>query len=38
VRKQLQSIYKKTSTKRQSELIKLLLNLPSYSIDQHVLG
>jgi DNA-binding CsgD family transcriptional regulator len=38
VRKQLQSIYKKTSTKRQSELIKLLLNLPSYTIDQHVLG
>lgn len=29
VRKQLQSIYQKTSTKRQPELIRLLLNLPT---------
>lgn len=33
VRKQLQSIYKKTGTQRQSELIRLLLNLPSYALD-----
>lgn len=33
VRKQLQSIYKKTATKRQSELIRLLLNLPSYALE-----
>lgn len=30
VRKQLQSIYKKTSTSRQSDLVKLLLNMPQY--------
>ncbi len=30
VRKQLQSIFKKTSTSRQSELVKLLLNMPRY--------
>lgn len=30
VRKQLQSIFKKTNTNRQSELIKLLLNMPKY--------
>ncbi|MFW1800899.1 helix-turn-helix transcriptional regulator [Acinetobacter nematophilus] len=30
VRKQLQSIFKKTDTNRQSELIKLLLNMPKY--------
>ena len=28
IRKQLQSIYKKTSTRRQSELVKLLLSIP----------
>jgi DNA-binding CsgD family transcriptional regulator len=33
VRKQLQSIYYKTSTNKQSELIKLMLNLPSNFID-----
>jgi DNA-binding CsgD family transcriptional regulator len=31
VRKHLQSIYKKTSTSRQAELVKLLLNLPRYN-------
>lgn len=31
IRKQLQSIYKKTSTSRQAELVKLLLNLPRYN-------
>ncbi|WP_308464618.1 helix-turn-helix transcriptional regulator [Acinetobacter bereziniae] len=30
VRKQLQSIFKKTDTNRQSELMKLLLNMPKY--------
>lgn len=30
VRKQLQSIYKKTSTNRQADLVKLLLNLPRF--------
>lgn len=30
IRKQLQSIYKKTSTNRQSDLVKLLLNIPCY--------
>ncbi|WP_151960811.1 helix-turn-helix transcriptional regulator [Acinetobacter bereziniae] len=30
IRKQMQSIYKKTGTNRQSELIKLLLNMPKY--------
>lgn len=30
IRKQLQSIYKKTSTNRQSDLVKLLLNMPCY--------
>jgi len=31
IRKQLQSIYKKTSTTRQAELVKLLLNIPRYA-------
>lgn len=30
IRKQMQSIYKKTGTNRQSELVKLLLNMPRY--------
>ena len=33
VRKQLQSIFKKTSTNRQSDLIKLLLNMPKNEIN-----
>ncbi|CAM4230225.1 hypothetical protein F901_02343 [Acinetobacter dispersus] len=33
IRKQLQSIYKKTSTNRQAELVKLLLNLPRYNVN-----
>lgn len=36
VRKQLQSIYQKTSTNRQPELVRLLLNLPPATI-QHAL-
>ena len=31
IRKQLQAIYKKTATKRQSDLVKLLLNMPRHS-------
>lgn len=34
VRKQLQAIYKKTSTNRQSELVKLLLNIPRFLQEQ----
>lgn len=30
VRKQLQSIYKKTGTNRQSDLVKLLINMPKF--------
>lgn len=33
VRKQLHSIFKKTSTSRQAELVKLLLNLPRYNLN-----
>ena len=33
VRKQLQSIYRKTATNRQSDLVKLLLNMPRYQLD-----
>lgn len=33
IRKQLQSIYKKTSTSRQAELVKLLLNIPHYNLN-----
>lgn len=33
IRKQLQSIYKKTSTSRQAELVKLLLNIPRYNVN-----
>lgn len=33
IRKQLQSIYKKTSTSRQAELVKLLLNLPRHHLN-----
>lgn len=33
IRKQLQSIYKKTSTSRQAELVKLLLNIPRYNLN-----
>lgn len=38
VRKQLQSIYQKTSTKRQPELVKLLLNLPQGAIHDFPVG
>lgn len=34
IRKQLQSIYQKTSTHRQPELIRLLLHVPAHYIDQ----
>ena len=34
VRKQLQSIYQKTSTNRQPELIRLLLHLPHNAVHQ----
>ena len=30
VRKQIQSIYRKTETNRQADLVKLLLNMPRY--------
>ncbi|MGZ3184666.1 MAG: helix-turn-helix transcriptional regulator [Telluria sp.] len=36
VRKQLQSIYQKTSTNRQPELVKLLLHLPPATLREHL--
>jgi DNA-binding CsgD family transcriptional regulator len=33
VRKQLQAIYRKTATNRQSELMRLMLNLPLNAFD-----
>ena len=35
VRKQLQNIYQKTSTHQQSDLIKLMLHLPSNFIEEY---